>query len=319
MHRRTLLLAVLASPAAAYGATAPKVVATFSVLGDMVKRIAGDRVALTVLVGIDDDIKTYEPTAADVRAVADADLLVVNGLNPGFEPWLDGLLRQAQFHGVKLVASDGVRVLKEADVPGATDAAVADDLDPHAWLDAANAAVYAANIQAALIRLDPAQADAYRASGEAYRAELLELDRWAKQRISEVPEAKRTVITDDGFAYLGRAYGIRTDRCRAGRRALFGIAVQAGPEPGRGDLRGHVPPRYRDAVSRHDEKLTGCSSALHCAAHRDRPSEIQRRPSAGAAAGTHPRPTPPCAVSRSGTAQPAIQPHPGLVRPRLTG
>jgi zinc/manganese transport system substrate-binding protein len=210
MHRRTLLLAALASPAAAYGATPLKVVATFGVLGDMVKRIAGDRVALTVLVGIDDDIKTYEPTAEGSRAVGDADLLVVNGLNPGFEPWLDGLVRLSQFHGVKLVASDGVRVLKKTDVPGATGAAAADELDPHAWLDAANAAVYAANIQAALIRLDPAQADAYRASGDAYRAELLELDRWAKERISDVPEAKRTVIVDDGFAYLGRAYGIRT-------------------------------------------------------------------------------------------------------------
>ena len=210
MHRRTLLLAALASPAAAYSATPLKVVATFGVLGDMVKRIAGDRVALTVLVGIDDDIKTYEPTAEGSRAVGDADLLVVNGLNPGFEPWLDGLLRQAQFHGVKLVASDGVRVLKKADVPGATGVAAADELDPHAWLDAANGAVYAANIQAALIRLDPAQADAYRASGDAYRAELLELDRWAKERISDVPEAKRTVIVDDGFAYMGRAYGIRT-------------------------------------------------------------------------------------------------------------
>jgi zinc/manganese transport system substrate-binding protein len=210
MHRRTLLLAALAAPAAAYGATAPKVVTTFSVLGDMVKRIAGDRVALTVLVGVGDDIRTYEPSAADTGAVAGADLLVVNGLNPGFEPWLDELLRQSKFHGVKLVASDGVRVLKKADAPGATGVAVADELDPHAWLDAANAAVYAANIQAALIRLDPTQADAYRASGEAYRAELLELDRWAKERISDVPEAKRTVITDDGFAYLGRAYGIRT-------------------------------------------------------------------------------------------------------------
>jgi zinc/manganese transport system substrate-binding protein len=210
MHRRTLLLAALASPVAAYGATPPKVVATFGVLGDMVKRIAGDRVALTVLVGIDDDIKTYEPTAEGSRAVGDADLLVVNGLNPDFEPWLDGLLRLSQFHGVKLVASDGVRVLKKADVPGATGVAAADELDPHAWLDAANAAIYAANIEAALIRLDPAQADAYRASGEAYRAELLELDRWAKERISDVPEAKRTVIVDDGFAYMGRAYGIRT-------------------------------------------------------------------------------------------------------------
>lgn len=117
VRRRSLLLAtalLTALPLRAHAAT-PKVVATFSVLGDMVKRIGGNRVSLTVIVGPDGDCETYEPTAADAGALADADLLVMNGLNHEFEPWLDNLLQQAQFHGQRLVASDGVHALKRAE------------------------------------------------------------------------------------------------------------------------------------------------------------------------------------------------------------
>ncbi len=208
------MLAILASPALAYAAplayaaSPPKVVATFSVLGDMVKQIAGDRVALTVIVGPDGDTEAYEATAADARAVADADLLVVNGLNPEFEPWLPDLMAQAQFHGTRVVASDGVRVLKKAE-EGNGRGAAAVEIDQHAWHDAANAAVYAANITAALARIDPAHGADYQSRGEAYRTELLALDGWAKQRVATVPAAKRRVITShDGFAYLARAYAI---------------------------------------------------------------------------------------------------------------
>ncbi len=209
------MLAILASPALApsthayAAASPPKVVATFSVLGDMVRQIAGDRVALTVIVGPDGDTEAYEATAADARAVADADLLVVNGLNPEFEPWLPDLVAQAQFHGTRLVASDGVRVLKKAEEGNGRTGAAAVEIDQHAWHDAANAAVYAANIAAALARIDPAHSSDYQTRGEAYRTELLALDGWAKQRIATVPAGKRRVITShDGFAYLARAYAI---------------------------------------------------------------------------------------------------------------
>lgn len=212
MNRRAFVLAALGVPALARTAAAaspPRVVATFSVLGDMMRQVAGDRVALTVLVGPDGDTEAYEATAADARAVADADLLVMNGLNPEFEPWLPDLLARAQFHGTRTVASDGVRVLKKAEEGGGRPGAAPAEIDQHAWHDVANAAVYAANIAAALARVDPANADGYRTRGETYKAELLALDGWARQRVATVPAAKRRVISShDGFAYLARAYGI---------------------------------------------------------------------------------------------------------------
>ena len=215
MQRRAFLFAVpLASvlPVAALpagAATPPRVVATFSVLGDMVQRIAGDHVTLTTIVGPDGDTESYEPTAADARAVAEADMLVMNGLNPEFEPWLGGLLMQTEVHGARCVASEGVHTIKKADEENTSGKFKPRELDQHAWHDAANGAIYAANIAAALIRLDPAHADDYRAQADAYHRELLELDAWAKQRIADVPAAKRKVITShDGFAYLARAYGI---------------------------------------------------------------------------------------------------------------
>jgi len=119
MHRRSLLLAALLAPGLATRARAasgtPGVVATFSVLGDMVNQIAGKDVALTTIVGPDGDTEAYEPTAADARALAEAGLLVMNDLNPEFEPWLPSLMNQAQFHGTKLVASNGVHTLRKAE------------------------------------------------------------------------------------------------------------------------------------------------------------------------------------------------------------
>ena len=215
MQRRAFLFAVpIASvlpvvPLPAGATTPPRVVATFSVLGDMVQRIAGDHVTLTTIVGPDGDTESYEPTAADARAVAEADMLVMNGLNPEFEPWLGGLLMQTEVHGARCVASEGAHTIKKADEENTSGKFKPRELDQHAWHDAANGAIYAANIAAALIRLDPANADDYRAQADAYHRELLELDAWAKQRIADVPAAKRKVITShDGFAYLARAYGI---------------------------------------------------------------------------------------------------------------
>jgi len=211
VRRRTLLRSALTLPVLARAASAaapPKVVATFSVLGDMIKQVAGNGVALTVIVGPDGDTESYEPTAADARALAQADLLVMNGLNPEFEPWLEPLLRQAQFRGTRLVATNGVRVLKKTEEASGHDVGGV-EIDQHAWHDAANGVIYARNIAAGLAQLDPARADEYRKRGDAYGRELAELDGWAKQRAASVPAGKRKVIAShDGFAYLARAYGI---------------------------------------------------------------------------------------------------------------
>lgn len=213
MRRRTLLIApalVSTLSGLALGAKKLNVVATFSVLGDMVRQIAGDRVALTVIVGPDGDSESYEPTAADAHALAEADLLLMNGLNKEFEPWLDGLLAQSSFHGTRLVASSGVRVLRLAEEKDKPVGGSEGELDQHAWQDAANGAVYARNIQAALIKLDPSNAQEYQTRGDAYRKQILGLDAWVKQQMASVPPEKRKVITShDAFAYFGRAYDVR--------------------------------------------------------------------------------------------------------------
>ena len=112
LARRPFLAAILALAATeARAAEGLKVVATFSVLGDMVARIAGKKVELTTIVGGDADCELYQPTAADARAVAGALLFVMNGLNPRFEPWAEGLLKRAAFRGTKLVVSQGANVI----------------------------------------------------------------------------------------------------------------------------------------------------------------------------------------------------------------
>ena len=209
--KRSLALAALALAAlASHAAAAPlKVVATFSVLGDMVATIGGDRVTLTTIVGGDGDTELYQPTPADARTLAEASVLVLNDINPEFEPWLDGLVRQSGFKGTKLVASRGAKIITEEE-EGHGGGKSGPKSDQHAWHDLSNGAVYARNIGAGLAQADPANADFYKTRTDAYIAEIKKLDAWAKAEIATVPKAKRQVITShDGFEYLGKAYGIK--------------------------------------------------------------------------------------------------------------
>ena len=146
------LLALAATPARA--AERPKVVATFSVLGDMIARIAGDKVQLTTIVGGDGDCELYQPTAADARAVAEARLFVMNDLNPRFEPWAEPLLKRAAFRGTKLVAIAGSERHHRRPASGAVKGP---QVDQHAWHDPANGLVYVANIAEGLAQLDAAE------------------------------------------------------------------------------------------------------------------------------------------------------------------
>ena len=210
--RRLLLLAALALVGDAASAATERVavVASFSVLGDMVATIGGDHVALTTIVGGDGDTELYQPTPADARALAAAKLLVMNDINPEFEPWLPALVRQSGFKGTMLIASKGAKTITEAEEEGHDTGNGPPKTDQHAWHDPANGAIYARNIGVALAQVDPANADFYKARADAYIAEIKQLDAWAKSEIAAVPKAKRKVITShDGFQYLGRAYGIR--------------------------------------------------------------------------------------------------------------
>ncbi|MDO8839989.1 MAG: zinc ABC transporter substrate-binding protein [Parvibaculum sp.] len=208
-----LVFAVVAAPAAAEPL---KVVASFSILGDMVTRIADGRVELTVLVGSEGDAHTFEPGPAHAAALADANLLVVNGL--GFEPWMVRLAAAAKSKAAYAVASFGInpRDLEEDHVDDHGQGhdekgypSVPHDFDPHGWQNAANGAIYARNIAEALAKADPANAGAYEANAAAYIAELKELDAWVRAEIGKVPAEKRKVITThDAFGYFGDAYGV---------------------------------------------------------------------------------------------------------------
>jgi zinc/manganese transport system substrate-binding protein len=210
LTRRPFIAAALALVAtSARSADRPKVVATFSVLGDMITRVAGDKVQLTTIVGGDGDCELYQPTAADARAVAEAQLFVMNDLNPRFEPWAESLLKRAAFRGTKLVATQGVNVIIEDRPRGV---AKGPHVDQHAWHDPTNALVYVANIAEGLARLDPVNGAFYQAQADSYARELRAIDAWAKSELSAIPSAKRRVITShDGFEYLARAYDIETD------------------------------------------------------------------------------------------------------------
>lgn len=194
----TSLLLALASSAAM--AAPLQVVASFSVLGDMVHQVGGDQVVVRSLVGPDGDPHTFEPSPQDSQQLSQADLVFVSGL--GLEGWITRLISASGYQHPVIVASRGVtsRTMQE---DGAT------ITDPHAWNSAANGVIYARNIMAALIAADPQQADYFRQRGNAYIQRLEKLDAWAKATFAALPENRRVVLTShDAFGYFGQAYGV---------------------------------------------------------------------------------------------------------------
>jgi zinc/manganese transport system substrate-binding protein len=199
-NRRHLLanacaLALL-SPLGTSAADQIKVTASFSILGDLVQAVGGPRVALTTLVGPDQDAHGFEPQAAQTKALLQSELLVTNGLD--FEPWIHKFAKAAGFKGKTLVASKGIKPLH-----------VGNETDPHAWQNPRNTMVYVQNIANSLGQLDPAGADLYQANANAYLQKLLALDLWAQEQLASIPAAKRKVIcSHDAFGYLGAHYKI---------------------------------------------------------------------------------------------------------------
>lgn len=213
---RLLLASVLAMLTAgpAFAADRLPVVASFSILGDMVGRVGGDRVSVTTLVGPDGDAHVYEPTPDDVKAVAAAKLLVVNGL--GFEGWMDRLAEASGYGAPVTVASQGVaprEMAEEEDHHDHAEAAHAEHdhhgVDPHAWQDVANAVTYVKNIAAGLDAADPEGKATYDANAAAYVAELEALDAEVRTAMAALPADRRKIITShDAFGYFGAAYGL---------------------------------------------------------------------------------------------------------------
>lgn len=200
--------------AALAGVSAPAaklaVVASFSILGDIVANVGGDRVQVAMLVGPDQDAHVYQPTPDDIKKVAHASLVVVNGL--GFEGWLERLARSASYKGDIVVASNGVKareMAEDSEHDPRHGSGHADHLDPHAWQNPLNVVLYTDNIVAALSKRDPAGAALYRKNGTSYINALKQLDAWASAQFAAVPAAKRKVITSHGaFHYFGAHYKV---------------------------------------------------------------------------------------------------------------
>jgi zinc/manganese transport system substrate-binding protein len=197
--RRLFWLGCLALITAALPARAQErlnVVASFSILGDFVRNVGGERVSVTTLVGPDGDAHVYTPTPADAKKIADAKLVIVNGL--GFEGWLSRLVKSSGKKPTIVTATSGIAPRK-----------LGSEADPHAWQSAANAKVYVTNIRDALAAADPAGAEAYRANAQTYLAKLDTLDRDMLMAVAQIPQDRRKVIsTHDAFGYLASAYGI---------------------------------------------------------------------------------------------------------------
>jgi zinc/manganese transport system substrate-binding protein len=208
-----LLLAVL-SPAA-FAQTPLKVVASFSVLADLVRNVGGDRIDIVTLVGPGGEAHAYTPSPADARAVAAAKLVFINGL--GLEGWLPRL-GGATGRGARIVeVSSGVEPRK---APGGRGGEV---VDPHAWMAVANASRYVANIRDALSAADPAGASDYAKAAAAYLARLGALDREVRAALEAIPPDQRKLVTvHDAFGYFAAAYGLQPI-------ALQGVASDAEP------------------------------------------------------------------------------------------
>jgi zinc/manganese transport system substrate-binding protein len=222
------LLVLLGLSGGADSADKLKAVASFSILGDMVRQVGGDRVEVVTLVSPDSDAHVFDPTPADAKTLAGAQLFFVNGL--GFEGWMERLEKSSGFKGTVVVASTGVKPLTMSEEEGHHhgDAGAAEEheheehakgedhneegeevTDPHAWQDLANGKLYIANIRDGLIAADPEGKAVYEANAAKYLDAIAKEDTVVKAALATLPEARRKIITShDAFGYFGAAYGL---------------------------------------------------------------------------------------------------------------
>ncbi|MDR7148336.1 zinc/manganese transport system substrate-binding protein [Hydrogenophaga palleronii] len=200
--------------ALAQAATQPsiKAVASFSILGDLVRQVGGDRVALDVLVGPGSDAHVFQPTPAQARLVGQAQVVFSVGL--GFEGWMNRLLKTAGYKGQQVVVSKGIKPLKEGAhenrKTGHQHGHDHGETDPHAWQNVHNAKVFVKNIADGLCKADATGCDHYRGNASAYTAQLEALDAEIRAAWATIPLAQRKVITShDAFGYYAHAYGVK--------------------------------------------------------------------------------------------------------------
>jgi len=190
-----------------------KIVATTTIVGDVVSQVGGDLIELTILLPVGIDPHSFDPTPKDVATVANADVVFANGA--GLEEFLDNLIESAGAEDKVVHVSNGIDFLifegdnqhGEAEQHVHTDTPAG--ADPHTWTDPNNVIVWVHNIEQKLSELDPDSADSFEASSKEYEAELKELDAWIHEKVAQIPETNRKLVTDHiFFSYFAEEYGI---------------------------------------------------------------------------------------------------------------
>ena len=184
-----------------------KVVATNSIIADITKNIAGDKIDLHSIVPVGQDPHEYEPLPDDVKKTSQADLIFYNGINleTGGNAWFTKLVQNAKKEENKdyYAVSDGVDVIY---LEGQNEKGKE---DPHAWLNLENGMIYAKNIAKQLSAKDPKNKDFYEANLKKYLEKLEALDKEAKQKFNNIPKEKKMIVTSEGcFKYFSKAYNV---------------------------------------------------------------------------------------------------------------
>lgn len=195
-----LPLLIAASTVSAQAETL-KVVASFTVLADVVSNVGGDHVSVSSLVGPNGDPHEFEPSPTDAKKLKAADIAFVSG--EGLEGWMDRLITASGYKGKPITVSEGINTrTMEEDGKTVT--------DPHVWNSPVNVKVWVANIEKALAAADPADAKAFEANAKAYTAKLDAMNAYAHTKLDPIPESERKILTShDAFGYLGREYNVK--------------------------------------------------------------------------------------------------------------
>ena len=202
----SLLLAACGVPAASSNTSSSKlkVVASTTIVGDVVAQVGGDLIQLTVIFPPGADPHSFEPRPQDLAALSEAQVVILNGLDleEALEPALEANVKGTIVHaseGIKVRAFEGTEHEGEEHAGG----------DPHTWTDPNNVIIWTQNIAAALGEADPANAKTYQANAEAYIAALTELDGWIRTQLAQIPAERRKIVTDHmAFGYFADEYGL---------------------------------------------------------------------------------------------------------------
>lgn len=206
----TLGALAFSPPGHAQTTPAIKAVASFSILGDLVRQVGGERVQVDVLVGPGADAHVFQPSPSHAKQVAQAQVVFANGL--GFEGWLQRLLKSAGYQGRPVVVSQGIKPVQTAEHDHKADKHghhAHGAADPHAWQSVPNVITYVANIARGLCAADAAGCDGYQKNAQAYTGQLQALEAEIKAAWGAIPAGQRKLITShDAFGYYARAYGV---------------------------------------------------------------------------------------------------------------